>query len=145
MALSDPNNAPDQKTFKSNSPYYVNIQPKLSVSSTQKKFMSAQNFHINPLTMNQQTNLLDNPINKKGVFDPYDTTNNININAKKNDNTQPKVNNQENDNLLANTNNLIKKYNIGDEITPEKMYDKSDELLMRFNLIRRIMHELKYC
>ena len=150
VGCSNPNNVPEKLFFKSNSPYYVNLHPKLAMSSTQKKFMSAQNFHINPQNIHEQTNLLPDKAKQR-----YNTEIVVNHNL----NNRKEDLNCENIQLFANKGKEKFRYDVNktvDEDYQDNRIDceeeipfqkrnsqKNDNLMKRFKLIRNIMLELK--
>jgi len=153
VAFSNPNDAPESLVFKSNNPYYVDLNPKRDMSSTYRKFMSAQNFHINPNTIHDQTNLLPGKINNRYQIESEEEF------------KQRMAQNNENNSSLSNLNPEAKqleeinierdKYNTPDkndinslygneDLSDEKYLDKTDLLMKKYRLFRRILYELKY-
>lgn len=138
IATSNPNNAPEKLHFESNSPYYVDLLPTIKKANSQINFMSAHNFHINPNSMHEQTNLLGRNTALQENQDQLlpEGSNQILINEKdqKTEYLKNPINRDKNDNLHC--------YSTWDA---SKMKDSSDTeiFLQKYSMIRKIMHELK--
>ena len=116
------------------------------MSSTQKKFMSAQNFHINPHTIHQQTNLLPDKGKNRYISENEEDINLNNREAFNNENSQLIANKGKelNENLAyITTPKEENQDNLENWETPTKATENNMILMKRFRLIRRIIYELK--